>query len=129
MLFFSSLFPVGGDVWIGDNAHDGRLGIAANLRDTALGIGVRHSRPRFDWLGRTVRWNAAVVRCTCRTQRPSQPPRPELAGLPQILLTPHISGSGDTKMAEPLRGLFAENLRRYLDGQPLLNVVDRARGY
>ena len=58
-----------------------------------------------------------------------QPPRPELAGLPQILLTPHISGSGDTKMAEPLRGLFAENLRRYLDGQPLLNVVDRARGY
>jgi len=58
-----------------------------------------------------------------------QPPRPELVGLPQILLTPHISGSGDTKMAEPLRGLFAENLRRYLDGQPLLNVVDRARGY
>ena len=32
-------------------------------------------------------------------------------------------------MAGPLRQLFAENLRRYLDGQPLLNVVDRARGY
>jgi phosphoglycerate dehydrogenase-like enzyme len=58
-----------------------------------------------------------------------QPPRPELTGLPQILLTPHVSASGDTKMAEPLRRLFAENLRRYLDGQPLLNVVDRARGY
>jgi phosphoglycerate dehydrogenase-like enzyme len=58
-----------------------------------------------------------------------QPPRPELAGLPQVLLTPHISGSGDMKMAEPIRRLFAENLRRYLDGQPLLNVVDRARGY
>jgi phosphoglycerate dehydrogenase-like enzyme len=58
-----------------------------------------------------------------------QPPRPELTGLPQILLTPHISASGDTNMAEPLRRLFAENLRRYLDGQPLLNVVDRARGY
>ena len=28
-----------------------------------------------------------------------------------------------------LRRLFADNLRRYLDGQPLLNVVDRARGY
>lgn len=25
--------------------------------------------------------------------------------------------------------LFAENLRRYLAGAPLLNVVDRARGY
>jgi phosphoglycerate dehydrogenase-like enzyme len=58
-----------------------------------------------------------------------QPPRPELTGLPQILLTPHISASGDTNMAEPLRRLFAENLRRYLDSQPLLNVVDRARGY
>jgi glyoxylate/hydroxypyruvate reductase A len=58
-----------------------------------------------------------------------RPPRPELTGLPQILLTPHISASGETNMAEPLRQLFAENLRRYLDGQPLLNVVDRARGY
>jgi phosphoglycerate dehydrogenase-like enzyme len=58
-----------------------------------------------------------------------RPPRPELTGLPQILLTPHISGSGEANMAEPLRRLFAGNLRRYLDGQPLLNVVDRARGY
>jgi phosphoglycerate dehydrogenase-like enzyme len=58
-----------------------------------------------------------------------QPPRPELTALPQILLTPNISASGDTNMAGPLRRLFAENLRRYLDGQPLLNVVDRARGY
>ncbi len=30
-------------------------------------------------------------------------------------------------MAQPLRQLFAGNLRRYLDGQPLLN--DRSRGY
>ncbi len=58
-----------------------------------------------------------------------RPPRPELTGLPQILLTPHISGGGETSVAEPLRRLFADNLRRYLDGQPLLNVVDRARGY
>jgi len=66
-----------------------------------------------------------------------RPPPPELLELPQILLTPHISGSGDANVAEPLRRLFAENLRRlfaenlrrYLDGRPLLNVVDRARGY
>jgi hypothetical protein len=32
-------------------------------------------------------------------------------------------------MAEPLRRLFADNLRLYLDGQPLINVVDRVRGY
>jgi phosphoglycerate dehydrogenase-like enzyme len=58
-----------------------------------------------------------------------RPPRPELARLPQILLTPHISASGEANMAGPLRQLFADNLRRYLDGQPLLNVVDRSRGY
>jgi len=58
-----------------------------------------------------------------------RPPRPELTRLPQILLTPHISGNGDAFVAEPLRRLFAANLRRYLDGQPLVNVVDRARGY
>ncbi len=58
-----------------------------------------------------------------------RPPRPELTALPQVLLTPHISGNGDTSVAEPLRRLFADNLRRYLDGQPLRNVVDRARGY
>jgi phosphoglycerate dehydrogenase-like enzyme len=58
-----------------------------------------------------------------------RPPRPELTGLPQILLTPHISASGERNMAEPLRRLFAENLRRYLNRQPLLNLVDRSRGY
>jgi hypothetical protein len=26
-------------------------------------------------------------------------------------------------------GLFCENLRRYLDGQEMLNVVDKKRGY
>jgi hypothetical protein len=31
-------------------------------------------------------------------------------------------------MAEPLRRLFADNLLRYLDGQPLRNEVDRTRG-
>jgi phosphoglycerate dehydrogenase-like enzyme len=54
---------------------------------------------------------------------------PELTRLPQILLTPHVSAGGEANMAGSLRQLFAGNLRRYLDGQPLLNVVDRSRGY
>ena len=58
-----------------------------------------------------------------------RPPRPNLSALPQIPLTPHISASGDMRMAKPPRRLFADNLRRYLDGQLLLNVVDRACGY
>jgi phosphoglycerate dehydrogenase-like enzyme len=57
-----------------------------------------------------------------------RPPRSELLELPQILLTPHISDGGDRAMAEPIRQLFATNLRRFLDGRPLLNVVERDRG-
>jgi phosphoglycerate dehydrogenase-like enzyme len=48
--------------------------------------------------------------------------------LPNVILSPHVSGflpSYDDRCAE----LFAENLRRYLTGAPLLNLVDRARGY
>jgi phosphoglycerate dehydrogenase-like enzyme len=48
--------------------------------------------------------------------------------LDNVLLSPHVSGflpSYDDRCA----GLFAENLRRYLAGAPLLNLVDRARGY
>ncbi|MBO0834232.1 MAG: D-2-hydroxyacid dehydrogenase [Actinobacteria bacterium] len=58
-----------------------------------------------------------------------QQPRRELLELPQVLLTPHISGRGDPGHFEPNRRLFADNLRRYLLGEPLLNVVDRERGY
>jgi phosphoglycerate dehydrogenase-like enzyme len=58
-----------------------------------------------------------------------QRPRPELLQLPQVLLTPHISGRGDPATREPIRQLFAENLRRFLIGEPLQNVIDRQRGY
>lgn len=58
-----------------------------------------------------------------------RPPRPELLELPEILLTPHLSGSGARDGAEPVKALFAENLRRYLADEPLLNLVDRRRGY
>jgi phosphoglycerate dehydrogenase-like enzyme len=51
-----------------------------------------------------------------------------LYGLDNVILSPHVSGflaSYDEGCTE----LFAENLRRYLAGSPLLNVVDRAAGY
>jgi phosphoglycerate dehydrogenase-like enzyme len=56
-------------------------------------------------------------------------PRRELLELPQVLLTPHISGRGDLASREPVRALFTDNLRRFLLGEPLLNTVDRQRGY
>jgi phosphoglycerate dehydrogenase-like enzyme len=58
-----------------------------------------------------------------------RPPRRELLDLPQIILTPHISTFGDPQGVNPVKRLFAENLRRFLRGQPLLNLVDRTRGY
>jgi phosphoglycerate dehydrogenase-like enzyme len=57
------------------------------------------------------------------------PPRQDFLDLPQIVLTPHVSTSGDPVGVEPVKRLFAANLRRFLDGEPLLNLVDRSRGY
>ena len=51
-----------------------------------------------------------------------------LYGLDNVILSPHVSGflpSYDEKCVT----LFTENLRRYLAGDILLNLVDRARGY
>jgi phosphoglycerate dehydrogenase-like enzyme len=51
-----------------------------------------------------------------------------LYALDNVIVSPHVSGflpSYDDKCTD----LFAENLRRYLAGAPLLNLVDRARGY
>jgi phosphoglycerate dehydrogenase-like enzyme len=51
-----------------------------------------------------------------------------LYGAPNAILSPHVSGfvaSYDERCTD----LFCENLRRHLRGAPLLNVVDRGRGY
>jgi phosphoglycerate dehydrogenase-like enzyme len=56
------------------------------------------------------------------------PPRHPLYAAPNAIVSPHVSGflaSYDDRCTD----LFAENLRRYLAGAPLVNVVDRARGY
>lgn len=58
-----------------------------------------------------------------------RPPRAELLEHPAIVFTPHVSGLGDTTSAAAVRALLADNLRRYLDGRPLRNLVDRGRGY
>jgi glyoxylate/hydroxypyruvate reductase len=45
-----------------------------------------------------------------------------------ILVLPHLGG-GHPKRREVVAELFAENARRFLAGEPLNAVVDRARGY
>ncbi len=48
--------------------------------------------------------------------------------LPNVILSPHVSGF-TPHYDERAMTLFAENLRRYVAGEPLLNVVDMQRGY
>jgi phosphoglycerate dehydrogenase-like enzyme len=47
---------------------------------------------------------------------------------PGITVLPHFGGLHPTR-DELVAALFVENLRRFLDGEPLRHVVDRARGY
>lgn len=56
-------------------------------------------------------------------------PRAELQRSANLLLTPHLSASGGADIGAPAKAVFVENLRRYLANEPLLNVVDRQRGY
>jgi phosphoglycerate dehydrogenase-like enzyme len=47
---------------------------------------------------------------------------------PNVIITPHVAASSDVQ-GERYWIVVAENLRRYVAGEPLLNVVDIARGY
>jgi phosphoglycerate dehydrogenase-like enzyme len=61
----------------------------------------------------------------------AEEPLPEdspLLALPNVLATPH-SGSVSPGFWGVQTRLMAENLKRYLRGEALLNVVDRGRGY
>jgi len=56
------------------------------------------------------------------------PPDHPLWGCPNLVITPHNSGSAPVREVR-LIALVAENLRRYVHALPLLNVVDKTRGY
>jgi D-2-hydroxyacid dehydrogenase (NADP+) len=48
--------------------------------------------------------------------------------LPNVIFSPHVSGVMEDYNARATE-LFSENLRRYLTGKRLLNVVNKKRGY
>lgn len=56
------------------------------------------------------------------------PPTSPLWNLDNVILSPHISGNS-VHYHEKAAALFAENLERYLNKQPLLNRLERKRGY
>lgn len=61
------------------------------------------------------------------TREPLEPESPYW-DLPNVIVTPHMSGMMEDYWT-PLVALFADNLRRFERGLPLVNVVDKAAGY
>ena len=48
--------------------------------------------------------------------------------MPNVLVSPHSASAADSEKAK-LTGLFCDNLRRYLAGEPLRNVLDTVKLY
>jgi phosphoglycerate dehydrogenase-like enzyme len=56
------------------------------------------------------------------------PPNHPLWHLPNVFISPHTAGL-TSHYNERAAMIFEENLRRYLAGEPLYNVVDKTQGY
>ncbi len=48
--------------------------------------------------------------------------------MPNVVLVPHVGGRSSEGFANLLK-VFCENLKRYAAGEPLMNVVDKQRGF
>ena len=71
------------------------------------------------------RFEGAVLDVTSR--EPLEATNP-LWTMPNVIVTPHVAGLSKTTWTA-LTELFAQNLERYVAGDPLLNLVDSQRGY
>lgn len=56
------------------------------------------------------------------------PKNSKLWKLDNVILSPHISGGMEDYMLQAT-DLFCENLKRYIGGRKLLNVIDKKKGY
>ena len=61
-------------------------------------------------------------------EREPLPAESPLWEMPNVMITPHDAGSSP-RSHERFMAVFLENLRRYVAGEPLLNVVDKRAGY
>ena len=61
----------------------------------------------------------------------AEEPLPESSDLwttPNLIITPHMAG-GVPDYLDRVLAIFIDNVRRFEEGKPLINEVDRARGY
>lgn len=49
--------------------------------------------------------------------------------LPNVIFSPHVGGGSEVSFEKRFCEPFLENLKRYLDGKKLLNIVDKKKGY
>jgi phosphoglycerate dehydrogenase-like enzyme len=61
-------------------------------------------------------------------EREPLPQDSPLWDLPNVIISPHLAGSSTQKERRCVE-ILAENLRRFGQGQPLINVVDKQLGY
>jgi phosphoglycerate dehydrogenase-like enzyme len=61
---------------------------------------------------------------------PEEPPAPDspLWTAPRLIVTPHVAGQSARRI-DAMTDFFCDNLRRYLDGRPLRNLVDKRLGF
>jgi len=45
-----------------------------------------------------------------------------------VIITPHVAGQSD-KIDDRIANIVKENIRRFVEGKPLINVVDKEKGY
>jgi D-3-phosphoglycerate dehydrogenase len=56
------------------------------------------------------------------------PTESKLWTLPNMLITPHVAGQS-ARRADSMTDFFCDNLRRYFNGEPLRNLVDKHLGF
>lgn len=61
---------------------------------------------------------------------PEEPPSPasRLWNAPRLIITPHVAGQSARRI-DAMTDFFCDNLRRYLAGRPLRNLVDKTLGF
>jgi D-2-hydroxyacid dehydrogenase (NADP+) len=61
-------------------------------------------------------------------EREPLPPDSPLWELENVIITTHAAG-GSQRRPQRTFEFFQENLRRYVSGEPLLNIIDKQRGF
>ena len=55
-------------------------------------------------------------------------PNNELWLLPNVIISPHIAGTSERR-SQRLVAMFCDNLKRYLNKEPMINVISQVKGY